>query len=201
MKENSEIVNRLKLRTKPSVPENFFTEFEANLFREIDATPFTLDHLKKNKKPSLPQGYFDGFEPTLEKTGFELNDLQKTQKPELPSAYFTTLEDKLVNTPTLKKFSRLKWLSLVGSVAAALVIFFSVFKDKPTEISPTTATASAEVSDEKINETLLTFLDEEDLIEFIIQNDVAIADSAEIDETEFLDYSTEDIEEFYLELL
>lgn len=199
MKENSEIVNQLKLRAKPSVPENFFTEFEANLFREIEAAPFALDQLKKNKKPSLPQGYFDDFEPAVEKSGFELTDLHKTKKPELPSAYFDALEDKLVNTPNSKKFSGIKWFSLVGAVAAALVIFFSVFKEDPSEITP--ATASAELSDEKINETLLTFLDEEDLIEFIIQNDVAIVDSAEIDETEFLDYSTEDIEEYYLELL
>ncbi len=201
MEEKNEILNLLKLREKPTVPENFFSEFEEKLLRKINSTPFTLEQLRKNKKPFLQEGYFDTFEPELENKDFEINDLKKSKIPYLPLSYFITREEHLVNAPKIKKFRRIKWWSLAGSVAAAIVIFFSVINDQTSPDSTNNNAISATVIDENINETLLTLLDEEDIIDFIILNDVAIEDTSAIDENEFSDYSTEEIEEYYLELL
>lgn len=201
MEERYDILNHLKLSAKPAVPENFFSTFEEKLMAEIAKSPFTLDQLRKNHQPSLPEGYFDKFEPEIEHKKFEISDLKKTTQPNLPISYFNTNEDQLVNATKIKKFRKLTWWSLAGSAAAAIIIFFSVFKDRTASETVTNNSISAAVSEENINETLLTFLDEEDLIEFIIHNDVAIEDTATIDENEFSDFSTEDIEEYYLELL
>jgi hypothetical protein len=201
MEERNDILNHLKLSAKPAVPENFFSTFEEKLMVEIAGSPFTLDQLRKNDQPSLPEGYFDKFEPAIEYKNFEISDLQKATRPDLPLSYFNTNEDQLVNTTKFKKFRKLTWWSLAGSAAAAIIIFFSVINHQTSSVTSTNNSVSAAVSEESLNETLLTLLDEEDLIEFIIHNDVAVEDSSTIDENEFSDYSTEDIEEYYLELL
>lgn len=201
MEERNDIVNLLKLIAKPAVPENFFSTLEEKLMAEIAASAFTLDQLRKNQQPNLPERYFDKFEPEIENKNFEIRDLQKSKTPDLPLPYFNTNEDQLVNATKIKKFKKFTWWSLACSAAAAIVIFFSIINDQKSYVTPTKNSISSAVNEENINETLLTLLDEEDLIEFIILNDIAIEDTATIDENEFSDYSTEDIEEYYLELL
>jgi hypothetical protein len=201
MEERNDILNLLKLSAKPAVPENFFSTFEEKIVAEITTSPFTLTQLRKNHQPALPEGYFDSFEPEIENKNFEISDLQKSKTPDLPLSYFNSNEDQLINVTKIKKFRKITWWSLAGSAAAAIIIFFSVINDQTSSETATNNSISAAVSQENINETLLTLLDEEDLIEFIILNDVAIEDTSTIDENEFSDYSTEEIEEYYLELL
>ncbi len=57
-------------------------------------------------------------------------------------------------------------------------------------------------SEEEVFDTYLTYLDEEEIIDFIVDNDINVEDStSSIEVEDYFDYSEDDIEDYYLDEL
>lgn len=170
-----------------------------------------LDQLKKTAKPSVPEGYFENFYSKLELEG-DFNEsaigLNKKDKPEVPSDFFANFSADLMDkikeqedeTAEPERVWPLKLVGFVTAVAACALIFFML---KPTNEGQTLAeTVDNEVTEteEQHVDTYLAYLDEDEIVDFLLENDdIEIANEfteAEEDEYYFLE---EDIEELYRE--
>jgi len=60
MDTNKDILNQLKRTDKPTVSDNFFAEFSANISSKIDDKYF-LESLPKTNQPKVPNQFFENF--------------------------------------------------------------------------------------------------------------------------------------------
>ncbi len=206
MNENNSKLDLLKHNKKPVVTEGFFDQFYANLMNEIDTESGLLGQLSKREKPKLPAGYFESSAVILgiaENEEF-IDQLQKTSPPTIPLNFFAEFPDKIMHElvdskQTKERSSRVVpiWLSVgISAIAASLVLYYSVF-NSTEEIETNVAIAE---SSEEIHDAYLTYLDEDEIIDYMIESDIEFEEeTTEFDP--FEDYSAEEIEEYYLELL
>lgn len=207
MSNANSILDSLKRREKPVVPSGFFDDFFDSLMTEIDAESGLLGQLSKRKKPILPAGYFE------QKTDFmeELNEapllsaLVLAEKPTLAETFFDQFPDQLqeqLTTLDASKITRNRiiplWLTTgISAIAATLAIFFIVRGlnsgiDEPIAVS--------EPLEEETFDAYLSYLDEDEIIDYLLESDIDITtNNSDVDEQTYEDYSTEDIEDYYLE--
>lgn len=186
MEDKKDIFDEFGKRKKPSVPEGFFDSFSDKLMDKISEEESPLASITKSDKPEVPVGFFENF---ADKVSTEI------QKQE-------SVEDK----PS--RIISLKVMGFVTAVAACLLVMFAIL---PSDDEPVVATIDeVEELDEQMNlaETVtddeyLAFLDGDDVIDFIIENeDIEIEDDASSEEDEdVFYYLEEDLEEYYLDEL
>jgi hypothetical protein len=208
MEEKNDILSDWKLRSKPPIPVGFFDQFLIDLMNRINEESGFLGQLKKSKKPELPAGYFDTLPLSFESepTSFSLDNLEKTDLPKLPPNYFEDFESKIMAAVDQDKKGSVKRtriipmrvLAVITSVAAAILLIVSIidFTTDPELVIPVAET------EEDVYDTYLTYLDESDIIDYIIDNDIDLEDTTDqIQDEDYFDYSEADIEDYYLELL
>ena len=209
MKEPVSIVDHLKRRKKPTVPAGFFDDFYDSLMGEIDSRSCVLGQLTKRSTPALPPDYFK--KPINRLLAIEdtplLVEIQRAERPSIPDSFFETFPDRLndlINTshPSIKKASRIIPLWIVGtvtSVAATIAIFFLI-QGMNTTVDETPV--MTEVVTEETYDAYLSYLDEDEIIEYIIESEIEIESPNEsLNDHSLDDYSVEDIEDYYLETL
>jgi hypothetical protein len=194
MEEKFDIFDSLKKTEKPTVPEGFFTSFSDKLSAKIGDIA-NVDGINKSQKAEVPAGFFDNFSDQL---------MEKINEQE------TTTE-----APKTKTFS-LRTFGIVAAVAAcALLVFNLTPKDEaPNVVVDNTVDTEVfeETEDESIDEAYLAFLDEDEMIEFLIENDdIELGEDEEVADTEINEelYTDddlyyllgEDIEDYYLDEL
>lgn len=168
-----------------------------------------LDNLKKSAKPEIPEGFFDNFHSKM--SGLiegETSDIQfqKSSKPEVPKDFFANFSADLMNkieteettTQIPERVWPMKLIGFVSAVAACALIFFMIQPDNEVEIAEVTV-ESEQVEEEQV-ESYLAFLDEDEIVDFLLENeDIEITDELTDDEEDEYYFLEEDIEELYLE--
>ena len=209
MKDENNILNQLKRREKPAVPVDFFDRFSDELMLRIETESGILGQLKKAEKPTVPEGFFDTLLPdvTTDEAAFSVADLKKSPLPSLPANYFEEFSDQLMETihPEEKKKGRIipmRLISAVVAVAAVFTLIFTVvdFGNEPQEDSHSVAPL-AEVEEEEQYDDYLAYLDEAEIIDFIVESNIELENTTdEIQYEDYSEFSGEDLEEYYLEL-
>ncbi|WP_272022669.1 hypothetical protein [Olleya namhaensis] len=132
-----------------------------------------------------PKDYFEGLEDAI-LTQAKLEAHSKTVSFKVPDNYFETIEDSIVaklNKPEPKVFNLFskKVITSVSSIAAAIVILFSLnlFKSSPTLENLDTATVENYILDEiEINELDL------------------LIDTSELSQNDFINYDLIEIDDY-----
>lgn len=189
MNKDQDISDWLKKSPKPEIPEGFFENFQANLMDKIEAQDDDtegLEFLKKSAKPAIPEGFFEGItEKVLEENN--------------------TNEDEQVI-----KISTWRWIGAVASIAAILTILFYVIPNgneneefaETDEIIEESPEEKRTLNDDEID-TYLTYLDEDEIIDYIIEHEIEVDVNAseEIEESEedeyYLDYLDDDFDAYF----
>ena len=171
MEEENDISSEFKKAKKPVVPAGFFENFYASIQSEIDEeNPFSDLKIVKRKQPVLPGNFAETFETNLIKK----------------------IEDKPSNPG---RIIRLSLISAVASIAAVLTILFYINQNNSdTGISKTETGAT---QDEETIDTYVAYLDEDEMIDYIVENNINIGDEESDD---IYDYVESDLEDIYLDL-
>jgi hypothetical protein len=153
-----------------------------------------LNNLKRTETPSVPNGFFDSFSDQLmtkiEGSTF-LENLPKENKPEVPDGFFESFSDNLIKA--IKPVKKTKIISLrnilaVASVAAVLT--FVVFTTNQNQQVIIVETVVEELADEDYD-MYLAYLDESTIVDFIVENNLSINESSEIDESIYREIESE----------
>ena len=170
MEEDYDISSKFKKTKKPSVQVGFFENFYVSIKDEIDAEEsFAHLNIAKRKKPTLPENFSIDFSTDLNK---KINDKPNNRG----------------------RIIRLSFLSAVASIAAVLTILFYINQnDQPIIFSDTEPVI---MQNEETIDTYVAYLDEDEMIDYILENDINIGD----DEDEIYDYVESEIEDVYLDL-
>ena len=181
MEEKFNILDSLKKSAKPEVPANFFNEFSSNLMKQVsqEQLPF-----KKSDSPEVPAGFFDSFSDQL---------MDKIAEEEKASA-----------TPTPPKQSRSKifFLKITGAVAVAacLLLLFNLINSEENAVETENV---ATYSEEETEDAYLAYLDEQEIVDFLIDNDDIVLEEDELDveDEDIFYFLDDDIEDYYYEEL
>ena len=132
----------------------------------------------KNKKHigfKVPKDYFETFEDSLFSKLEDSNSKNKTGFS-VPDNYFENVEDAILNKieaedsiPVISLFNK-KTLLFVASIAACIVLVFSIFKNNDVSVNDiaTTEIENYLETNQTISETeLLSLLDNEDINQLI----------------------------------
>jgi hypothetical protein len=144
MEKRSDILNRLTKAKRPTVPASFFETFSDEVWQLI-----------------LLEDETDGFLNNLKIKRFK-NDLNNPQKTELKhiSGGGSEMPERQKKSTTLRHLAL--WL---GAAAASVALIFAVsfFNESQSQVADTLST----------EEVLLAYLDEEDLVDYIVENSAA----------------------------
>lgn len=204
MNDQNNILNQLKHTGKPSVPADFFENFQYNILEKIEGNepPFLKD-LHKSKLPEVPSNYFNSVLASKPKNNFLLDEMVKTEKPYLPENYFDHNANQLLTKVQNKKNTktqviRLKWIIAASSIAAAFLIIFNMVNIEGVKLNEEVVKqGNIETSDDS-SELLLSYMDEYDLVEFLLDENTE--ESITLDEVvEYYNYSTTDLTDIYLD--
>lgn len=182
MKEQFDILDSLKKRRKPELPLDFFDTNISKIMHNIDSDLETVS-VNKNKSATVPVGFFENFSANLmDQIKSEPRLMAEVEKP--------------------KSVIPLKILGFVSAVAACMLVFFILDKSpESNEVADIDMKEQVSV-DEFIEEDYLAYLDEADLIDFLVENDDITLGSELSEEEEAVYYlMSDDIEEIYLEEL
>jgi hypothetical protein len=173
MEEEHDISSAFKKSNKPLVPEGFFENFYAGIKEEIDAMD-AFAHLSIHKRKK-------------------------------PGAVVTAMRVPGSSVQPVRKRSRVFTLavwSTISAVAASMAILFYI--NRGDEASAGTAlsnqlsaTTSAKPLENEMMDAYVAYLDEEELIDFIVENDISTSDNMNDD---IYDLVESDIEDIYLDL-
>jgi hypothetical protein len=219
VENKKDILEGLKKAQRPVVPDGFFNQFWIDLMQRIEQESGVLGQLKKAEKPAIPEDFFSNLTASFspEDSPFTLENLQKSKKPTLPVGYFDESADRIMEAVKAtnnedKKGGRIinmRMVRLISLVAATIAIVFTVihFSSDPNdgfivEDVPENNIPEIELTVEDNYDDYLVYLDEDEIIDYIIENDIEIEDTVDvIDFEDYSDFSEEDIEEYYLDLL
>lgn len=211
MKKKADILAKLNKRKQPDLPDGFFDEFEQELMekiREIDSP--ILSQLKKSSRPPLPEDYFSNLIVSTENEDFaSIDSLSKTAKPTVPSGYFDTLPftitSKIEAENQLKQQStriiRLKWVAAVASAAAIVLICLNLINFNSNQSTMLNKEQLVDLEQTNLNEAdyLLSYIDEFEMVEYILDEN-STTNTPDVDDiVEFYDYSEEELTEMYLD--
>ena len=162
----------------------------------------------KSKKPSVPEGFFENFYNSMKdeidaEDAFTNLKIVKRQKPFVPENFktdFTTDINKKINPKSSNRgrIIRMSFISAVASAAAVLTILFYMNKnDASSEASLQITNSEANIKqDEDVIDDYVASLDEDEMIEYIIENDISVGD----EDDDIYDYVESEIEDTYLDL-
>ncbi len=220
MENKKDILNGLKKSQRPTVPDGFYDQFWSDLMERIQNESGILGQLKKTEKPGVPQDFFANLTSSIvaEEPTFVVDELQKREKPTLPANYFDQNTERIMAAVKAEgkdqkkggKVINMRLVTIISAVAAAILIIFTVINfSGPTkengmanDTTPKDSIPQEVISTEDDYDDYLAYLDEDEIIDYIIENDIEIEDSTEIVEYEdYLDFSEEDIEDYYFDLL
>jgi hypothetical protein len=179
-----------------------------------------FDSLKKIKKPAVPEGFFEKFSDNLSSNiedGSDIQGLNKSDKIAVPSGFFDNFSDQLmdkINEQEEQSLSKnksgiftLKRLGVVAAVAACVLLIFTVLPNNSDEELTVEVAIESTDDSEQVDEAYLAFLDEDEMIDFLIENDdIDLGDDDDYEDDLYSDDDLyyllgEDIEEYYLEEL
>ncbi len=218
MENKKDILNGLRKSQRPTVPDGFYDQFWSDLMERIQNESGILGQLKKTEKPAIPEDFFANLTSsiTAEEPTFSVDELQKREKPTLPVNYFDQSTEQImaaVKAEEKKKGGKvinMRLVTIISAVAAAIAIIFTVINfSGPTKENgvaydeiPKDSIPQEVISTEDDYDDYLAYLDEDEIIDYIIENDIEIEDSTEMVEYEdYFDFSEEDIEDYYFDLL
>jgi hypothetical protein len=214
MKTNKDIISSLKLRSKPTVPAEFFDHFLDELMHEIESNQGILGQLKKTEKPAVPDDFFAKLHDQIKNDSADkkehlLETIPKTKRPVLPTDFFSQFEEEIiqkVSKPTKNgRIIPLPLLYILGGVAAALLLFLLTvnFNEK-------TGYANHENENEETLDTLveaviiddyLAVMNENELIDYALENNITLVDSVESEDYDnYIDYTEDELLDYYLDL-
>jgi hypothetical protein len=209
MEEHFDIFSKLIKRRKPDLPENFFENFHSNLNSNL-SNQNELDQLDlaKNKMPEVPADFFKNFHTNLQaeiesEALFSDLKLKKTKKPTLPANFESDFRESLMKKIHQKKsrgrILKITFWSTAAAVAAGLTLLLTL-NTEPTNNQPDGLTEiNSEFTDEESLDTYVAYLDEDELVDYIIENDIDMG-QAESESDDVYDYVSGDIEDIYLDL-
>lgn len=212
MDDKKDILSNWKRRKCPPVPDSFFEQFLERLMLRIEDESGILGELKKSEKPEVPQDFFNELLSGLpeNESTFNVEELKKGKLPELPTDYFTKSEEQimeLIQQESSTKKGRIIPIRIVAAVTTIAAVFAIIFMtvDFGNENSgnfagtddPISSDTTGVITEENYD-TYLTYLDESEIIDYIIENDIEIEDTT-VQYDEYLDYSEDDLEDFYLD--
>lgn len=203
MNNQSDIFSQLKKTKKPNVPEGFFERFSV----DINQNDFGQNLSGKAKKPKVPEDFFDSFSKEIlnvisEEEKTEFTYLNKSKQPVVTENYFEEFPTKIQKILKAKKrrskIIRISFISTIASVAASLLIIFTLQKTTQETIrsQPTQTTSFSNQNDPV--EFYTAYLDETEVIDYILENDISIQSQDE--NNEIFEYVADDVEDYYLEL-
>ncbi|MFT4600470.1 MAG: hypothetical protein ACI857_000644 [Arenicella sp.] len=196
MDKKFDIFDSLKKTGKPSVPEGFFASFSDNLSAKIEDESIVVG-INKSDKAEVPLGFFDNFSDQL---------MDKIHEQE-------NIQTKDTAQPKKSSFFRLKTFGIVAAAAACILLAINLIPVDEEESFTSENTAESDIIEEEeaFDEAYLAFLDEDEMIEFLIENeDIELGDEEgfETDSDEYYYDEDElyyllgaDIEDYYLEEL
>lgn len=214
MKDKKDILSDWQLRDKPQVPGGFFDHFADNLMERIESESGILGQLKKSKKPSVPDGFFDNLLSAIETDSDQkqeethlVDQLSKRTLPEVPTNYFEQFENDILEkvqnmgngSAKRGRIISLRLITTVTSIAAAIAIIFSIVDFSPNDPKNSSGPIVEEANE--MADNYLAYMDEDELIDYIIEYDIEIDDTTDLFEyDDYDDFSEEDIEDYYLDL-
>lgn len=219
MENKRNILDGLRKSEKPLVPEGFYDQFWTDLMQRIQNESGILGQLKKSEKPSVPEDFFSKLTVSLDSINEEsiLDKAIKAEKPSLPAGYFdqsvdcvmTAVKEVQTNKKRTGRIINMRTIRIMSLVAAAIAIIFTVVqfssnseKDDQALLLPIESQQEIELMPEDSYDDYLVYLDEDEIIDYIIENNIEIEDTADVfDFDDYSEFSEEDIEEYYLDLL
>jgi len=220
VENKKDILNGLRKSQRPTVPDGFYDQFWSDLLKRIQDESGILGQLKKTEKPAVPENFFANLTSSIaaEEPILSVDELQKREKPTLPANYFDQSMELIMaavkaegqNKKKGGKVINMRLVTIISAVAAAIAIIFTVINfSGPTkengfanDDTPMDSIPQEVISTEDDYDDYLAYLDEDEIIDYIIENDIEIEDSIEMVEYEdYFDFSEEDIEDYYLDLL
>lgn len=209
MEEHFDIFSKLIKRRKPDLPENFFSNFQSNLIQNLSNLNESKDFvLPKNKTPEVPAEFFKNFHANLlseieSESAFSDLKLKKQNKPPVPlnfeSEFTESLMKKIRQKPSKGRILKITFWSTAAAVAAGLTLLFTINPEPVTNQPESLTETNSELSDEESLDTYVAYLDEEELVDYIIENDIDMG-QAESESDDIYDYVSSDIEDIYLDL-
>ncbi len=181
MKEDKNILNQFKKNKSPKVPRDFFDNFADDVMSKIEKDESVLDALKKRQQPSVPKDFFNNFADSL-----PIDDKKKT------------------------KIISLKNIVIVTAIAASFLLLFvlntntqnsNVAKDEQSIPKSQKLSGSTQTIEMNQDDEYLAYLSEDDMIDFIVDNqiDENIVDLSD-GEDDLFDEVESEIEDYYYEL-
>lgn len=208
MEENSDIFSKLIKRRKPTLPDNFFQNFQSDLLSHLsDQNDSDKISFSKTKNPDVPVDFFKNFHATLadeiESSGaFSDLNINKNKLPAVPSDFESEFRKNLMEKIRTKKsrgrILKISFWSTATAVAAGLTLLFTL-NTEPAPETPILTEENVTVADEESLDTYVAYLDEESLVDYIIENDIDMGETEE-DNEDVYDYVSSDIEDIYLDL-
>ena len=209
MENEKNILSDWRRRKRPSIPNGFFDQFVDDLMQRIEDESSVLGQLRKSEKPEVPENFFESILSSLDVDNdeFSIETLKKNKKPALPINYFSDSENQILEIIKGKKQDSnkrgriipLRLIATIGSIAAAIAIIFTIInfsEDTNSDIAVVEVESSEDTYD-----AYLAYLDEDEIVDFIIENDIEIEDSTNtVQYEDYSDFSEEDIEDFYLDI-
>ena len=163
MEENKNILDELKKRQKPQVPQGFFENFYEELMAKIAEKESGLDAFQKTTKPDVPTGFFENFAENITQQTSEQEPIEQAN----PTKIFT-----------------LRVVGIVSAAAACLLVMF-LLAPPTTDDQMADELRGVPPKEEAISdEDLLAYVDENDIIDFILEEEISVEDAeSTIEET------------------
>lgn len=209
MEEHFDIFSKLIKRRKPDLPEHFFENFQHSLSSKIsDQNESDQLVFEKSKTPEVPVNFFRDFHANLQaeiesEAAFLDLKLKKANKPAVPANYENEFKESLLKKIHPKnsrgRILKITFWSTAAAVAAGLTLLFTLNTEPTINQTETLTETNSELTDEESLDTYVAYLDEEELVDYIIENDIDMG-QAESESDDVYDYVSGDIEDIYLDL-
>lgn len=200
MNKNQDILNQLKKRQKPELEAGFFELFLERLMVLVagpNAGSKTVDlSAEKRKKPTVPEGFFDDFSSNLmgkieELEREEVNEssildqLQLRSKPAVPEGYFDKFTVSTPAKPSKGRVIQMRYVAAIASVAAMFALIFLLHDPNSSQAKIAGVNVTKESNVHSYDE-YLTYMNEGDIINYMIDNNIDFEDEEEETEEEEL---------------
>ncbi|HIP36848.1 MAG TPA: hypothetical protein EYG85_08340 [Crocinitomix sp.] len=142
-----------------------------------------LNKFKKRKTPKVPQAFFDSFVDTitseLKNNTSIINQIIKRKQPKVSAEFFDNFADNITIKPVRKRKVISLKIFIISSVAASLLLFIILNLNSNNQmIAQQKLNPQIEFSNSSLaeynDEYLATLFEEDDLVEFIIDNQIGI---------------------------
>lgn len=178
-----------------------------------------LSQLTKSEKPEVSKEYFKKFEEKImaeigkvdvtSESNNLLDNLPRSPRAEVPEEFFRDFPEKMVDIATNSdknggRIIAMRFLASIAGAAAVILFCFWIFnktENDTTELAETEAETTEYNYTDEDYDAYLSYVDEGEIIDFIVENEISIEDKETVSENDqILDYVGDDIEDLYYEL-